>query len=103
KGLETELEGLFKKNIEAEVKYLLISRTIHNLRVAAVDELTLLEKQKSLVSEQAQVLNKSEVVGKKASMLQRRVDKLETEIESDEVKKLKKRVCKFASLFLTQL
>ncbi|KAH7867477.1 hypothetical protein Vadar_034041 [Vaccinium darrowii] len=36
--MEAELEGSFKQKIEAEVKYLAISRTIPKVRVAAVDQ-----------------------------------------------------------------
>lgn len=105
--METELEGLFKQKIEAEVEYLAISRTILNLRVAAVDQITFLEEQKTLASEQDQMLNNLEDAGNKASKLKRRAEKLETccgeIVEADEILKLQKRVCRFTSCFFIQL
>lgn len=105
--METEVEGLFKQKIEAEVEYLAISRTILNLRVAAVDQITFLEEQKTLASEQAQMLNKLEDAGNKASKLKRRAEKLESYcgeiVEADEILKLQKRVCQFTSCFFIQL
>lgn len=97
---EMEFENLFKQKIEAMVEYLVISRT--NQDLASVNKITFLEEQKTLATEQAQVLNFSKSVGNKASMLKRRVDKLETEIETGEYVKLKKRTCKFASVFFIQ-
>ncbi|KAM7492824.1 hypothetical protein LguiA_035745 [Lonicera macranthoides] len=103
----TELESLFKQKIEAEVEYLAISRTIQNLRVAAVDQITLLEERKALAAEQAQMVNKLEDAKSKATMLKRRAEMLEMScgdiIETDEVLKLQKRVCKFTSCFFIQL
>lgn len=100
--LEKELEGLFELRIEAMVEYLVTSRTIKDLKLAAVNKITFLEEQKTVATEQAQVVSFSKSVGNKASMLKRRVDKLETEIETGEDLKLKKRTCKFASLFFIQ-
>lgn len=105
--IETELESLFKQKIEAEVEYLAISRTIQKLRVAAVDQITLLEERRALAAEQAQMMNKLEDAKSKATMLKRRAEKLEMScgdiIETDEVLKLQKRVCKFTSCFFIQL
>lgn len=100
--LEKELEGLFEQRIEAMVEYLVTSRTIKDLKSAAVNQITFLEEQKTVATEQAQVVSFSKSVGNKASMLKRRVDKLEAEIETGEDVKLKKRTCKFASLFFIQ-
>ncbi|KAH0633399.1 hypothetical protein KY284_036185 [Solanum tuberosum] len=54
---ESEFEGLFRQKIEAEVQYLALSKTTQNLRSATVDQLTLLEEQKTLASEQAQMVH----------------------------------------------
>ncbi|CAL5390185.1 unnamed protein product [Camellia sinensis] len=92
--MEAELEALFEQKIEAEVEYLAISRTIQKLRVAAVDE------QKTLVSEQAQTLNELGDAKRKAAMLKRLAEKLETScediVETDQVLTLQNRVCKLA-------
>ncbi|KAI8012303.1 WPP domain-interacting protein 1 [Camellia lanceoleosa] len=99
--MEAELEALFEQKIEAEVEYLAISRTIQKLRVAAVDE------QKTLVSEQAQTLNELGDAKRKAAMLKRRAEKLETScediVETDQVLTLQNRVCKVSSFFFVQL
>ncbi|CAL5335456.1 unnamed protein product [Camellia sinensis] len=88
--MEAELEALFEQKIEAEVEYLAISRTIQKLRVAAVDE------QKTLVSEQAQTLNELGDAKRKAAMLKRLAEKLETScediVETDQVLTLQNRV-----------
>ncbi|CAK9180729.1 unnamed protein product [Ilex paraguariensis] len=107
RGVETELEGLFSQKIESEVQYLAISRTVQNLRVAAVDQITLLEEQKTLALEQAQMLNKLGYVEGKAAMLKREAEKLETYCEdivaADDVLRLQKKICKFTWCFFIQL
>ncbi|KAL8147000.1 WPP domain-interacting protein 1-like [Apium graveolens] len=100
--LEKELEGLFEQRIEAMVEYLVTSRTIKDLKSAAMNQITFLEEQKTVATEQAQVVSFSKSVGNKASMLKRRVEELETEIETGEDVKLKKGTCKFASVFFIQ-
>lgn len=45
-----ELEELFKQKVEAEVEYLAILRTIQTLRVASVDQITVLQEQKDQTS-----------------------------------------------------
>ncbi|GMP51989.1 hypothetical protein CsSME_00017989 [Camellia sinensis var. sinensis] len=99
--MEAELEALFEQKIEAEVEYLAISRTIQKLRVAAVDE------QKTLVSEQAQTLNELGDAKRKAAMLKRLAEKLETScediVETDQVLTLQNQVCKVSSFFFVQL
>lgn len=105
--MENELDGLFKQKIEAEIEYLAISRATQNLRVASVGQITLLEEQKILASEQAQMLNKLEHSKRKVNNLKRQPETLETYrgdiVEADEVLKLQKRVCKFTSYFFIQL
>lgn len=100
--LKSELESLFKQKIEAEVEFLVVS-TCQGLKIAAPDEITFLEEQKTLVTEQAEIVNFSENLGYRASMLKRRVEKLEIEVEAGEFVKLEKRICKVASLFFLQL
>lgn len=100
--LKSELESLFKQKIEAEVEFLVVS-TCQDLKIAAPGEITFLEEQKTLVTEQAEIVNLSENLGNRASMLKRRVDKLETEVEASEFVKLEKRICKVASHFFIQL
>ncbi|KAF1001349.1 WPP domain-interacting protein 2-like [Apium graveolens] len=100
--LKSGLESLFKEKIEAEVESLVVS-TCQDLKIAARDEITFLEEQKTLVTEQAEIVNLSENLGNRATMLKRRVDNLEIEAEAGEIVKLEKRICKVASLFFIQL
>ncbi|XP_052207302.1 WPP domain-interacting protein 2 [Diospyros lotus] len=105
--MESDFEGLFKQKIEAEVEYLVISTAILKLRVSAVDEATHFEKQNTIASEQARMLNELGDVESKAAMLKRQAVKLETycnDMEgTDQVLKLQKKVCKEGSYFFMQL
>ncbi|KAI3456737.1 hypothetical protein Pfo_013400 [Paulownia fortunei] len=107
RDVETELEDLFKQKIEAEVEYMAISRTVQKLRVAAVDQITVLEEQKALASEQTQILDKLGDAENKAAMLKKEAEKLENFCEdiasADETLKLQMRVCKYSSCFFVQL
>lgn len=104
RDINIELEGLFKQKIEAEVEYLVISRSVQNLRVAVVDQITTLEEQRK---DQARVLNKLGDAEVKAAMLKGEALKLENYCEdimaADETIKLKMSMCKYASCFFIQL
>ncbi|KAM3396460.1 WPP domain-interacting protein 2 [Capsicum galapagoense] len=106
--IESEFEGLFRQKIEAEVQYLTISRTTQTLKSAAVDQLTLLEEQKTLASEQARMVHVLGDAEAKAAMLKTQAEKLESYCEdlassTDEKLKLQKKVCKYSSCLLIQL
>lgn len=107
RDMESELEGLFRQKIEAEVQYLAISRTAQKLRAAAVDQATLLEEQKTVASEQAQMVHRLGDAETKAAMLKTQAEKLESYWEdiatTDEKLKLQKKVYKYSSCFLIQL
>ncbi|KAM4102455.1 hypothetical protein ACJW30_06G001300 [Castanea mollissima] len=104
---QTELEGLFKQKIEAEVEYLAISKTIQKMKVAASDQLTIIEEQKALAGEQAQVLNKLGEAESKATTLQKQAVALEKccgdIIGAEEVLKMQGRMYKVTSCFFVQL
>ena len=104
---QTELEGLFKQKIEAEVEYLAISKTIQKMKVAASDQLTIIGEQKALAGEQAQVLNKLGEAESKATMLQKQAVVLEKccgdIIGAEEVLKMQGRMYKVTSCFFVQL
>lgn len=104
RDIKIELEGLFKQKIEAEVEYLVISRTVQNVRVAVVDQITTLEEQRK---DQAQLLNKLGDAEVKAAMLKGEAVKLENYCEdivaADETIKLKMSMCKYASCFFIQV
>ena len=103
----TELEDLFKQKVEAELEYLVLSRTVQKMRVAAVDQITVLEEQKALSSVQTQVLDQLGDAEHKAASLKKQADKLENFCEeiasADEILKLQKGAFKYGSCFLMQL
>ncbi|KAG8386567.1 hypothetical protein BUALT_Bualt03G0161800 [Buddleja alternifolia] len=105
--VENELENLFKQKIEAEVEYLTILRTVQNLRVSAVDQITVIEETKALASEQTQILEKLGNAEHKAAILKKEAEKLENVCEdivsADETLKLQKKVCKYSSCLIMQL
>ncbi|KAJ8542783.1 hypothetical protein K7X08_005306 [Anisodus acutangulus] len=105
--IESELEGLFTQKIEAEVQYLTVSRTAQKLRSAAVNQLTLLEEQKTLALEQAQMVHMLGDAEAKAAMLKKQAEKLESYCEdlasADEKLKLQKKVYKYSSCLFIQL
>lgn len=104
---QTELEGLFKQKIEAEVEYLAISKTIQKMKVAASDQLTIIEEQKVLAGEQAQLLNKLGEAESKATTLHKQAVALEgccgDIIGAEEVLKMQGRMYKVTSCFFIQL
>lgn len=106
--IERELEDLFRQKIEAEIEYLTISRTPQKLRAAAVDQVTLLEKQKISASEPAQMVKKLGDSETKVSMLKSQAENLENyyfddATSTDKTLELRKGVCKYSSYFLIQL
>lgn len=103
----TELEDLFKQKVEAEVEYLAISRTVQKLRVAAVDQISVLEDYKALASEQTQVLHKLGDAESKAALLKKEAEKLEKSCDEianvEELLRLQRRVGKYCSCFAAQV
>ena len=78
---EGEFESLFRLKIEAEVQYVALSTTAQKLRSAAVYQLTLLEEQKTLASEQAQMVHVLGDAEAKAVALKTQMDKSENHCE----------------------
>ncbi|XP_055823127.1 WPP domain-interacting protein 2-like [Solanum dulcamara] len=105
--IESEFEGLFRQKIEAEVQYLTMSTTAQQLSSAAVDQLTLLEEQKTLAIEQARMVHMLGDAEAKATVLKTQAVKLESYCEdlasTDEKLKLQKKVCKYSWCFFIQL
>lgn len=104
---ESEFEGLFRQKIEAEVEYLTVSRAVKKLRVAAAEQVNLLEQEKKLASEQAQIGKKLGDAELKSTRLKTQAKELENRCEDimsiDEMLKLQKRICKYSTCFLLQL
>ncbi|KAE9615832.1 hypothetical protein Lalb_Chr04g0259441 [Lupinus albus] len=107
KEVESELEGLFRRKIEAEVEYIAIIKAAKNSKVVADCQLTLLEEQKKLYENQAQVLNKVIEAENKASVLKRKTEELEKCSDDSKIAEkcfeLQKGVCKVTLYFLVQL
>ncbi|XP_042947551.1 WPP domain-interacting protein 2-like [Carya illinoinensis] len=94
--IETELEGLFKQKIEAEVKYLALMGTIQIMKAALADQFS--EEQNALAEGQALVVNKNGDVESKARMLKKQAEDLEKCCEdiigTGEVLNMQRRACK---------
>uniref|UniRef100_A0A1J3ILQ2 WPP domain-interacting protein 1 n=1 Tax=Noccaea caerulescens TaxID=107243 RepID=A0A1J3ILQ2_NOCCA len=98
-GTETVVEDIFRERIEAEIEYLIYSRSIISLN----SQMKLVGEQESLAEEQAhETLNKLEEVETKAANLTNRAQDMQNEcIETNGT--IKKRACKITSCFLIQL
>ncbi|XP_042494533.1 WPP domain-interacting protein 1-like [Macadamia integrifolia] len=105
--LEIELEDLIKQKIEAEVEYMVITRSTQNLEVATTDRISFIEEQKSLVGEHTQMLQKLRHAEGNAVFLKRQAEELEVScgelLGTEEVLGLQNGVCKFSLCFLIQL
>ncbi|OVA04138.1 hypothetical protein BVC80_1501g2 [Macleaya cordata] len=95
KEMEAQLEDLLKLKIEAEIEYLLISRTTEKLKVDSEDQISLFEEQKSLSMKQNQMLQRLRDAESKASVLKRHADELDASCEeilgTEEVLKMQNR------------
>ncbi|KAE9593972.1 hypothetical protein Lal_00031611 [Lupinus albus] len=83
--VESELEGLFRQKIEAEVEYLAITMVMKNLKVGAAFEVTFLEEQEQLSENRAQVLNKVIEAESKASVLKNKAEELDKYCDDSKV------------------
>ncbi|KAL0726962.1 hypothetical protein Bca4012_023055 [Brassica carinata] len=95
-GTETMVEDIFRQKIEAEIEYLIYSRSIDNLN----HQMKLVETQEALGDEKAyESLNKLDKVQTKAASLGNRAQDECIETTGS----IKKRACKITSCFLIQL
>ncbi|KAJ4975084.1 hypothetical protein NE237_000190 [Protea cynaroides] len=105
--IEVELEDLIKQKMEAEVEYLVITRSTENLKVASADRISLIEEQKSLVGEQTQMLQKLRDAESNAMFLKSQAEELEAScgklLGIEEVLGMQNGVCKLTFCFLIQL
>lgn len=105
-GVESELEGLFKLRIEAEVEYLAISKVMQNMKGGAGIQQTLLEEQEKLSENQAQILDKVVDAESKASVLKNKAEELEKycgdSVVVEESFVLQRRVCKMSFYLFIQ-
>lgn len=105
--LETELEGLFRQMIEAQVEYIAIKRTTQRLKFAAGGQIALLDEQEEVAGEQAQMLNKLGEAEIRAAKLKERAEELGKYggdiVATEEVFTMQKRFCKITSCLFIQM
>ncbi|KAJ6832290.1 WPP domain-interacting protein 2 [Iris pallida] len=105
--LESELERLLKKKIEAEIEFLIITRTNQSWKVLTEDQIALLQEQKSLAGDQAQMTLKLKEAETKALKVEDRADELDDYcnelLQTEKTLKLQNKVCKFSVYFFLQL
>lgn len=105
--LETELEGVFRQMIEAQVEYIAIKRTTQRLKFAAGGQIALLNEQEEVAGEQAQMLNKLGEAEIRAAKLKERAEELGKYggdiVATEEVFTMQKRFCKITSCLFIQM
>ncbi|XP_068643719.1 WPP domain-interacting protein 2 [Aristolochia californica] len=77
KEMESDLENLFMKKIEAEIEYLTLSGTSEKWRVLVEGHIDLFEDQKTVAKEQAQLILKLSDTERKATLLEEEANELE--------------------------
>lgn len=106
-SMESAHDSLFKQKVEAEVEYLVITRSNKDLSVLVKDQIKLLMEQKSVASKQAQSLGMMTDVENKAIILQEQAEQLDAlhkEMEgSENILKMQRRVVKFTKCLFMQL
>ncbi|EOA16497.1 hypothetical protein CARUB_v10004655mg [Capsella rubella] len=98
-GTETVVEDIFRQKVEAEIEYLIYSRSIDSLN----SQMKLIDEQESLTEEQThETLNKLGKVQMKAANLTNSAQELQNECV-EITGTIKKRACKITTCFLIQL
>lgn len=113
--VELELENSLKNKIQAEIEYLIITRTTRNWKVLFEDQVALFEEQKSMLKDQLQdqLLDQSQMIHKlkdnekMVTTLKDRVEKLEAScselLKTEKVLKLQNRAFRYSICFFVQL
>ena len=106
-GLKFELEELLKKKIQAEVEFLVITRTTQSWKMLAEDQIALLAEQKSLAGDQEQMVLKLWGAEDKAIKLKKQAEELVSHCKellgTEKVLKLQNKFCKFSFFCFIQL
>lgn len=92
--VESELEGIFRKKIEAEIEYFVITRALQKLRV---------EEQQSLADVQSKMTSKLGKVEAKAALLKKQAEEKADIRGLDEVLRFQKRTCMASFYLILQL
>ena len=105
--LEFELEDLLKNKIQAEVEFLVITRTTQSWKMLAEDQIALLAEQKSLAGDQEQMVLKLWGAEDKAIKLKKQAEELVSHCKellgTEKVLKLQNKFCKFSFFCFIQL
>lgn len=109
--VELELESSLKNKIEAEIEYLIITRTTQNWKVLFEDQIALFEEQKSMLKDQ--LLDQSQMIHKlkdnenMVTTLKEHIEKLEVScselLKTEEVLKLQNKAFRYSICFFVQL
>ncbi|KAH0459408.1 hypothetical protein IEQ34_012222 [Dendrobium chrysotoxum] len=105
--LDSELEVLIKEKMEAEIEYLIITKTIQNWKILFEDHIALCKEQRYLAGDQEQIMLKLQDAEDKIIMLNVQKDKLEAYckelVATENVLRLQNKVCRFSFCVIVQL
>ncbi|KAL0916023.1 hypothetical protein M5K25_013502 [Dendrobium thyrsiflorum] len=104
---DSELEVLIKEKMEAEIEYLIITKTIQNWKILSEDHIALYKEQRYLAGDQEQIMLKLKDAEDKIIMLNVQKEKLEAYckelVATENVLRLKNKVCRFSFCVIVQL
>lgn len=104
--MESEIELMLEKKMEAEVEYLIMTRTTQSWKFLFEDQIALFEEQKSLSSDGEQMMLKLRENESRAVLLKEQAEKLEAQCSelsvTAEVLKLHNRACKVSFFLFVQ-
>lgn len=105
--LDSELEVLLKEKMEAEIEYLILTRTTQNWKILSEDHIALFKEQRYLAGDQEQMMLKLRDTEDKIITLNEQKDKLEAYckelVGTENVMRLQNKVCKFSLCIIFQL
>lgn len=105
--LNSELEVLIKKKMEAEIEYFLITRTTVDLKTLSEDQIGLFQEQKHLAHDHEQMMLKLRDAEERMTELSERTEKLDEYcrelVGMETVLRLQNKVFRFSLCFFVQL
>nr|XP_029121929.1 WPP domain-interacting protein 1 isoform X2 [Elaeis guineensis] len=107
KEMEVDLDRLLEKKMQAEIEYLIMTRTTQSWKLQAEDHIALLEDQKSLAGDQTQIMLNWRDTENKVIMLKGKMEELEAYckelVGTGEVLRLQNKVFKSSLCCFIQL
>ncbi|CAL9098107.1 unnamed protein product [Musa textilis] len=104
KEMETELENLLVKKIEAEIEYLVLTITAQSWKVLAEDHIASLEQQRPLSEDKPKATHKVKYAENEAVMFREVTEQLEEDLsETKDVLRLQGRVFKYSVCCFVQM